>query len=243
MTVAPARTHPRRTRAPRLWVVLAAIVSVVLLIAVLLVLIRRDANNPASAQVMGSGVAATEARPLPHFSGVALGVGANVTIYPSDRAVAVVRTDDNLVGRITTRVRDGVLVVGGPGRFTTRTPLTVAIGAPQLDALAVTRGGSVRLRNINGKRLAVTVAGLGGSVRGGGAVDRLAVVLRTFGNVQLKALTARDVHAVLGGSGQIVVTATQKVDAILSGSGAIVYYGNPAHVHKTVLGTGSVTAG
>ena len=110
-------------------------------------------------------------------------------------------------------------------------------------SLAVTRGGSVRLRNINGKRLAVTVAGLGGSVRGGGAVDRLAVVLRTFGNVQLKALTARDVHAVLGGSGQIVVTATQKVDAILSGSGAIVYYGNPAHVHKTVLGTGSVTAG
>lgn len=240
MTVAPVRTQPRRRPAPLVWVVLAA---VVLIAAVVLLLIRHDTSKPSVAQITGSGVAATQARPLPHFSGVAVALGGNVKIYAADKSVAVVRTDDNLVKRITTRVREGVLIVGSVGHFTTRTPLTVAIGTPQLDAITVSHGGSVRLRNISGRRLTVTLSGLGGSVRAGGAVDRLDVTLRSFGNAQLKALRARDVHAVLSGSGQIVVTATRKLDATLSGSGAIIYYGNPAQVDKTVLGSGSVTPG
>lgn len=240
MTVAPVRTQPRRRPAPSVWIVLAA---VVLIAAVVLLLVRHDTSKPSVAQIAGSGVVAREVRPLPHFDGIALAVGANVRIYAAERAVAVVRTDDNLVDRVTTRVRDGLLVVRGVGHFTTRTPLTVAIGAPHLTALTVSHGGSVRLQNISGRRLTVTVSGLGGSVRAGGAVDRVDVALRSFGNAQLEALRARDVHAVLSGSGQITVTATRKLDATLSGSGAIVYYGNPPQVHKTVLGSGSVTPG
>jgi Putative auto-transporter adhesin, head GIN domain len=240
MAVAPARTHPRGTPTPLVWMVLTA---VVLIAALALILIWHDATNPSVAQITGSGVAATEARPLPNFSDVSLAVGANVSIRSADKAVAVVRTDDNLVDRITTRVRDGMLIVGSVGHFTTRTPLTVAIGVPQLTGLTISHGGSVRLHNINGRHLAVTLSGLGGAVRASGAVDRLDVALRTFGNAELKALTAGDVRAVLSGSGQIVVTATHKLDASLSGSGAIVYYGNPPQMHKTVLGSGSVTPG
>ena len=240
MIVAPERARSRRSRTPLAWMAIAA---VVLLAALVFTLARRNTSKPSVVPVTRSGVAATEVRMLPAFTGVALAVGANVRIRLADRAVAVVRTDDNLVDRITTRVRNGVLIVGGVGHFATKTPLTLAIGAPQLAALTVSHGGSVRLQNISGRHLAVTLLGLGGSVRASGTVGQLDVALRTFGNADLRAVTARDVHAVLGGSGQIVVTATRRLDATLSGSGAIVYYGNPTQVHKTVLGSGSVTPG
>lgn len=240
MTLAPARVQVGRRRTRLVWLGLAALVLVA---TVVLALARRSTSHPSEAQITGSGVAATEARPLPPFTGVTVAVGANVVVHPADAAVAVVRTDDNLLGRITTRVRDGVLTVGSVGQFTTKTPLTVAVGTPQLVALTINRGGSVRMQNLDGKRLTVTLSGLGGSVRANGAVDQLEVALQTFGNAQLRALAARDVHAVLSGSGQISVTATRKLDATMSGSGAILYYGNPPQVHKTVLGSGSVTPG
>lgn len=240
MTVAPTRAPSRRRRAQLVWLALAA----VLLLAVLVVmLVRRTASEPSVAQVTGSGAAATDERRLPAFTSIAVAVGANVRIRSTDKAVAVVRTDDNLVDRVTTRVRDGVLIVGGVGHFTTKTPLTVVIGAPQLAAVTISHGGSVRLQNISGRRFTVTLSGLGGAVRANGTVRRLDVALRSFGNAELKAVTARDVRAVLSGSGQIVVTATRRLDATLSGSGAIVYFGHPPQVQKTMRGSGSVSPG
>lgn len=240
MTVAPARAPSRRKRAPLAWLAVAAIV---LLAALVLTLILRNANEPSVLQVTGSGVAATDVRRLPAFTAVAVALGANVMVRPADKFVAIVRTDDNLVGRITTRVHDSVLILGSAGHFTTKTPLTVAIGSRQLAAVTISRGGSVQLQKVSGRHLIVTLSGLGGSVRASGAVGRLDVALRTFGNADLRAVTAHDVHAVLSGSGQIAVTATRRLDATLSGSGAIVYYGHPTNIHKTVQGSGSVSAG
>jgi len=54
---------------------------------------------------------------------------------------------------------------------------------------------------------------------------------------------ARDVHAVVSGSGRILVRATNSLDAAVPGSGAIIYSGNPAHVTTSITGNGAVTAG
>jgi putative autotransporter adhesin-like protein len=234
-------TRPRRRRQPLFWVVLIGVAVVVG--AVVFVLARNDNGNPQMAQLKGSGVAATQTRPLPRFEGIVVAVGATVTIRAAQKPAAVVRADDNLVHRITTRVRSGVLTVGSSGAgFTTKTPLTVMIGVPNVAALTVNRGGAVALRNVRGERLSVTLSGRG-SIKASGAVGKLEATLRSFGNMQLRDVTAQNVHAVLSGSGQIVVTATRKLDATLSGSGAIRYYGNPAQVRKTVVGEGSVSAG
>ena len=63
------------------------------------------------------------------------------------------------------------------------------------------------------------------------------------GQARLLGLVARDVRAVIGGSGELLVTATDRLDASVPGSGEIIYAGNPAHVTKSVTGSGEITGG
>jgi hypothetical protein len=63
-----------------------------------------------------------------------------------------------------------------------------------------------------------------------------------LGNNEFTRLAAHNVHAVLSGSGNIFVTATDSLDASVPGSGAISYAGNPQDVTKSVTGSGEITA-
>ncbi|HEY6067532.1 MAG TPA: DUF2807 domain-containing protein, partial [Gaiellaceae bacterium] len=88
--------------------------------------------------------------------------------------------------------------------------------------------------------LSVALIG-GGLLRAGGTVNRLDVSLAGSGDAQLEQLVARDVHAVLSGSGRILVHATGKLDASVPGTGTILYSGNPANVKTNISGQGEIT--
>jgi Putative auto-transporter adhesin, head GIN domain len=79
-------------------------------------------------------------------------------------------------------------------------------------------------------------------VRASGTTDSLEVELNGSGEAQLQHLVARDVHAVVSGSGRARVNATETLEASVPGSGAIEYKGGPTQVKKTVHGVGYVTA-
>ena len=76
-----------------------------------------------------------------------------------------------------------------------------------------------------------------------GTATRLDVTINGFGQARLSQLTARDVHAVVSGSGLIQVTATTSLDAAVPGSGTIIYSGDPPQVTTSVTGSGAVTRG
>jgi Putative auto-transporter adhesin, head GIN domain len=78
-------------------------------------------------------------------------------------------------------------------------------------------------------------------VRASGTVARLGVSLGGSGDAQLGQLVARDVRAVLNGSGRIAVHATNTLQASVPGSGTIVYSGHPAHVTTSITGSGAIT--
>lgn len=71
----------------------------------------------------------------------------------------------------------------------------------------------------------------------------LDVTLGGSGQAQLSQLPARDVRAVVTGSGLIRVTATASLDAAVPGDGAIIYRGNPPHLTTSITGTGAVLRG
>jgi hypothetical protein len=70
---------------------------------------------------------------------------------------------------------------------------------------------------------------------------RLDVDLGGSGDAQLEQLAARDVHAVMSGSGRILVNA--RSGRSVPGSGAIVYRGAPAQVTTSTTGSGTVSRG
>lgn len=242
MTIAPTPLHRRPAHGHRL-LVLVAVPAIIALVAVgVTLLVHYDVfqSSSKSTAAQGSGVAAAQTRTVSAFSSVELAGTNNVTILVGGKQRVVVRGDDNLLDHVTTTVRDGRLVVGTRGSFTTASPMSVEIGVPALDALTLSGSGTVTADNIRAQTLSVALIG-SGLLRAGGTANRLDVSLAGSGDAQLEQLVARDVHAVLAGSGRILVHATRKLDASVPGTGTILYSGNPANVKTNVSGQGEIT--
>ena len=239
MTVAPTpMRHHRSLRLP--WI--AAIAALCVVAGVLLGRAGVFGGGSSSPANEGSGVAAIQTRTVAAFHRVDLAGASNVSVTVGGARRVVVRADDNLIRRVTTSVRNGTLVVGTTGSFRTNVPMSVDVTVPALDALTLSGSGLVRVANVAGPALTVRLPG-SGLLRASGAVQRLDVTLAGSGDAQLDGLVARDVHAVVSGSGRILVHATRSLDATVSGSGVVDYAGNPPHVKTNVTGSGAITPG
>ncbi len=240
MTIAPTPVRQRPAR----WLAALAVAGVVVFGVTGVLLARQTSSHGSSGSqvTIGSGVAAAQQRRVPSFSGVDLAGSNNVTVRVGSRRSVVVRGDDNLLGRVTTAVRAGRLVIDDTGSFSTRSPMRVDVTVPALDTLLLSGSGNVTAEGIDAQRLRVTLSG-SGTVRASGNATRLDVSLGGSGDLRLEGVAARDVHAVLTGSGRMVVDATGSLDAVVRGSGAIVYHGDPADVTKSITGSGSITQG
>lgn len=212
---------------------------VVLAVAVILLAADRRGGTSSSDTSEGSGVAMTQMRNLASFTGVDLAGTNNVAVHVGDTQRVVVRADDNLIGLVTTRVRDGELVIAEMGSFRTKTPMSVDVTVPRLDSAALSGSGIVTIDGVDADQFTVAVPG-SGVLSVSGTTERLDASLRGSGDVQLQDLAARDVKASVGGSGRLQVQATQSLDLSVSGSGAIFYGGNPAKVTQNVTGTGAI---
>jgi hypothetical protein len=237
MTVAPTSVHPKHGS---IWIVgIAAFLLGGLAVAGLY---HSDVVGSSSSSTEGSGVAATQTRDVSAFHGVELAGGNNVVIHAGGKQSVVVKADDNLLKRVTTKVESGTLVVGNtPGRLAAKSPMSVEVTLPALSAVKLTGGGNIVVDGIKAENMAVTLSG-GGNVTGSGIATSLDVTLTGSGNVWFTRLTADHVRAGLSGSGNIFVTATKSLDASVPGSGTITFAGNPEQVTKSVTGQGAITA-
>lgn len=241
MTIAPTPLHTGRMPHKYLWALAALVTGLIAGGAVgLLIGSNVFEDSSSSTGVRGSGVAATSTRDLPPFSSVELAGSNIVTIRVGEEQSVVVRGDNNLVDRVTTVVQDGSLVIGDiPGSYTAKSPMSVTVSLPSLDALTLTGSGVVAVTGIEAASLTVSLPG-SGVLRASGAATKLDVTLDGSGDAQLEQLIAGDVHAVVSGSGRIVLTATKSLDASVPGSGAIMYSGSPREVTKSVTGSGAI---
>jgi Putative auto-transporter adhesin, head GIN domain len=243
MTTAPTPLQTRRMPRNYLWA-LAALAIGLIVGGTVGLLVGSDVfdDSSSSTGVQGSGVAATETRDLPPFSSVELAGSNIVTIRVGKEQSVVVRADNNLVDRVTTAVQDGSLVIGDiPGSYTTKSPMSVTVSVPSLDALTLTGSGLIAVSDIEASSLTVSLPG-SGVLRASGAATELDVTLGGSGDAQLEQLITSDVRAVVSGSGRIVLTATKSLDASVSGSGAIMYSGNPQEVTKSITGSGAIVS-
>lgn len=237
MIAEPTPVARRRAVFRRRWTVIAA--AGVGVVAGVLVAGAAYGPAPGNHTRVGSGVPAAQHRHVPPFSRIELAGTNSVTVRIGAARAVVVRADENLLDRVTTRVVGGRLTIGDLGSFTARSPMTVEIGTPSLEAVALTGDGIVSVAGAGGRHLTVQLAGTG-LVQVSGAVDRLDARLDGTGNLELGDLPARDVQAVLSGTGRVVVKPSGTLDASVPGTGSIVYRGHPARVTTSITGTGTV---
>lgn len=230
---------PHRQRGLITALVLAVVIVLGLAVLVVVLLAR---GGSLGSGTQGSGVAATQSRVLPTFNSLDLAGSNIVTVAVGGRQSVVVHADSNLLRYVTTHVVAGTLVIETTGSFTTRTPMSVEVSVPSLAAVKLSGSGQISIGGISTPRLTVTLPG-SGALYASGTATQLDVTLAGSGMAQLDGLAARDVHAVVSGSGLIKVNATASLDAAVSGSGAIIYSGNPPQVISSITGSGAVTRG
>jgi Putative auto-transporter adhesin, head GIN domain len=198
-------------------------------------------SSSSTSATRGSGIPATQVRAVPPFHAVELAGGNNVVVRVGEKQSVLVKADDNLLGRVTTKVESGRLVIGNtPGSLTTASPMSVLVTVPALRELTLSGGGNIAVSGIEAGSLTVTLSG-GGNLTGSGVARSLGLTLSGSGNAWFARLRAGDVRAVLSGSGTIHVTATNSLEASVPGSGTIVYSGHPRHVTRSVTGSGAIT--
>jgi hypothetical protein len=198
-------------------------------------------GSSSSSSSEGSGVPATQTREVAPFNGVELAGGNNVVIRVGEKQSVVVKADDNLLNRVTTQVKSGALVIGNTsGGLTAKSPMSVEVNVPSLNALALTGSGNILVSGIKPESLTVTLSG-SGNLLGSGTATSLDITVSGYGNARFTHVAADNVHAVMSGSGAIFVTATKSLDASVPGSGTITYAGNPQDVTKSVTGLGAIT--
>lgn len=226
--------HGRRTAVLIGAAVVGAVVAVVA--AALVVL-----GHSEHATTRGSGVSASEARTLPAFSAVELAGTNQVTVQVGKPQHVVVRADRNLLDRVVTRVRSGVLVISDRGNFSTRSPMWVLVTVPSLRSATLSGTGQMTVTGVAARRFTARLSGTG-TLTASGSADRLDAAVSGEGSLILAALPARDVSVAVDGTGTATVDATTSLDAALTGTGTILYAGHPAHVTKKITGTGTITA-
>jgi Putative auto-transporter adhesin, head GIN domain len=213
-----------------------------ILIAVLIAVLAVVATVIALLAYGSSGATVTQTRTVAGFTSLDLAGSNNVTIIVGRPQSVVVHADSNLINHVTTDVVGGTLVIGDTSGFTASGPMSVDVSVPSLTGLSLSGSGQISATGISTPQLTVTISG-NGPVSAAGTTTRLDVTINGNGKAQLSQLTARDVHAVVSGSGLIQVTATTSLDAAVPGSGAIIYSGNPPQVITSVTGSGTVTRG
>ena len=201
---------------PGVWLVVVtgvAVVAVVVAIA-----IARPREAPSASSTGGSGVSVTDHREVAPFARVQLAGANTVVIHVGAPPSVAVSGDDNLVGRVTTVVRAGRLVIDNIASFTTKAPMHVAVSVPSLDGVELGGAGTVTVDGVRGADFSADLAG-DGTLVVSGTVQRVAAVLAGAGTLDLHDLLATNGTAQLQGTGTIRVHATSTLDATLTGTG------------------------
>lgn len=225
----------------RYWLVGVATLAAFSLVACEEVTIKVGSKN----SVKGSGVSATETRPMAAFSGVELaGVGKLVLKVGEGSSYSVkVTADDNIVPLIMTEVKGDTLRIWMKDSMSfslnSNTGFVYEVSAPKIVKIDSSGAASIEGSGFDGGRLAVEVSGVG-SLALSGRVDDFSADLSGAGSLNTTALVADDVNVDLSGLGSAEVRADRRIRANVSGLGSITWEGAATDVKTSVSGLGSV---
>ena len=208
--------------------------------------------------VDGTGPVVERELDVDGFTGLVVEGSLSVQVSQGDVFEVKAEGQENLIGLLDTRVKDGTWTVRTTECFNTNKPFVVHVVMPALEHAEVNGSGDLTGKGtFSGELIDVAVHGSGdvkldlraatvnaevtgsGDVVLSGSSEALNARVVGSGDVDARELEARDARAEVTGSGDITVKATRELTAVVSGSGDIKYMGG-ASVNKEVIGSGDI---
>jgi hypothetical protein len=185
----------------------------------------------------------SQQRQVGGFHAIDLAGTMEVEVTVGKPASVEVTGDADLIDKVTTKVKDGVLVIDTPDLHhhghRRDNHLRVIVTAPDLDALMLSGTGAMKVAGIANDRLALDLGGTG-ALTASGSTGALHVAVGGTGEIAGKQLMAKDVVVDVGGTGSAQLHASRSLDARISGTGSIHVSGHPSQVKRSVSGLGSI---
>lgn len=196
--------------------------------------------NIGGSGIRGSGVFKTQSRPVAGFSSIFFKSEGKVIVNQTGKESLTIRAEDNILPLLESTVTDRVLYLGTVNNtdIDPTKPIEFVLEVKTLERLNIDGVSSVEAKNIQSKRLAVSLRGVG-NVTISGKADVLDLDLFGVGSYEGAAFKTKQTVVRSRGVGSAVINASEQLDADLSGIGSVEYIGSP-QIQRSGQGLGSV---
>ena len=238
------------------------------LLAAAALLLAGNVNAQWGNKVKGSGNVVTEQRSVGPYDGVALSGSFDVELVAGTEGSLTLKGDDNILEHLETEVKNGTLHIKPEKGYNLEPSswkdggILITVPVESIDEVSLSGSGDiVGKTRLKSESLRASMSGSGdisleveagqvvvalsgsGDIALSGTAGRAEIRVSGSGDVKAYELQAREVEAVVAGSADIRVTATESLTARVSGSGDIHYRGNPAKLDAKTSGSGDITQG
>ena len=209
--------------------------------------------------IEGNGISRTETRDAEGFNQISSSGDFTVTVMPGNFYSVEVTAESNLLPYISTNVDGRTLKIRTTGIHSLRQnePIEIFITTPVLNGLALSGSGLIETGSFLSSDFDLSVSGSGdiktiissdkvnANISGSGTIyiegDAINTnfVISGSGKIKTYNLLQDQCHAVISGSGDMYVNASQFIDARISGSGSVYFVNHPI-VHTSISGSGDV---
>jgi len=202
-----------------------------------------------------------QTRNVSSFTGISVGVAANVYITTGGSHKVVLEGDEDILDRIETSVKNDRLVIKSRNNSwwkNSRDKVTIYISVKEIEYLSLGGSGKIFSENtINADRLRLTVSGSGdmqldinvreldqgisgsGDIELKGRAQDVGTTISGSGSLKAEELVADNYEVRISGSGKCRIHAKKEIDARVSGSGSIYYKGDP-NIRSNISGSGKI---
>ena len=109
--------------------------------------------------VKGSGKSATQERVVCDFTGLQLGISADVTVTAGETRRCRVIADDNLLALIQTKCSGEILHISGSGSFVSTSRIRIALETPLMTSAEIDGSGKIEITDVAHEQLALVIRG------------------------------------------------------------------------------------
>lgn len=190
--------------------------------------------------VRGSGVIKTESREVSGFSAISSKSIGRIIVQQTGKESLTITADDNILPLLESRVTDNILYlsIAKDVHMNPNKPIEFVVDVKSLESLKIDGVGSIEAKGIQGKKLAVSLDGVG-SMTIAGSVDVLDLNLSGVGSFNGEDFKTKQATVRHDGVGSAVVNVSEQLDATLSGVGSLEYIGSP-QIRESKKGLGSI---
>jgi len=209
--------------------------------------------------IEGNGISRTETRDAEGFNQISSSGDFTVTVMPGNFYSVEVTAESNLLPYISTNVDGRTLKIRTTGIHSLRQnePIEIFITTPVLNGLALSGSGLIETGSFLSSDFDLSVSGSGdiktiissdkvnANISGSGTIYMEGDAINTnfvisgSGKIKTYNLLQDQCRAVISGSGDMYVNASQYIDARISGSGRVYFVNHPI-VHTSISGSGDV---